>query len=196
MGNLSLGDREGGDNENDSSKNVTIAAKFLTKRALNTESVVRTFNPIWRSKNGFKVRNVGNHTILFIFDNEEEVKKIMEGEPWSFDKHLVMIKRYNYSIPIKDLVFDQVSLWVQVHDIPIKYLSREVAEKLCEAVGEVNKESSLLEVDCGNVMRIRVKVNTTLPLCRGRILHLRMDRRDGYHSNTNGFQMYVTGADG
>uniref|UniRef100_A0A7N2LME0 CCHC-type domain-containing protein n=1 Tax=Quercus lobata TaxID=97700 RepID=A0A7N2LME0_QUELO len=172
---FSLNDREGGEvklNENESSKNVTIAAKFLTKRALNTESVVRTFNPIWRSKNGFKVRNVGNHTILFIFDNEEEVKKIMEGEPWSFDKHLVMIKRYDYSIPIKDLVFDQVSLWVQVHDIPIKYLSREVAEKLCEAVGEVNKESSLLEVDRGNVMRIRVKVNTTLPLCRGRIFTL------------------------
>ena len=77
-----MDDREGGEvklNENESSKNVTIAAKILTKRALNTESVIRTFNPIWRPKNGFKVRNVGNHTILFIFDNEEEVEKIMEG---------------------------------------------------------------------------------------------------------------------
>ena len=157
MGNLSLGDREGGDvklNENDSSKNVTIAAKFLTKRALNTESIMRTFNPIWWPNNGFKVRNVGNHTILFIFD------------------HLVMIKRYDYSIPVKDLVFDHVSLWVQVHDIPIKYLSREVVEKLYEATGEVNKKSSLMEVDRGNVMRIRLRVNITLPLCRGRIFTL------------------------
>lgn len=154
---MSLGDREGGDvklNENDSSKNVTIAAKFLTKRALNTESIMRTFNPIWWPNNGFKVRNVGNHTILFIFD------------------HLVMIKRYDYSIPVKDLVFDHVSLWVQVHDIPIKYLSREVVEKLYEATGEVNKKSSLMEVDRGNVMRIRLRVNITLPLCRGRIFTL------------------------
>ena len=55
-GNLSLDDREGGEvqlNENESSKNVTIAAKFLTKRALSTEAVIRTFNPIWRPKNGF-----------------------------------------------------------------------------------------------------------------------------------------------
>ena len=154
---MSLGDREGGDvklNENDSSKNVTIAAKFLTKRALNTESIIRTFNPIWWPNNGFKVRNVGNHTILFIFD------------------HLVMIKRYDYSIPVKDLVFDHVSLRVQVHDIPIKYLSREVVEKLYEATGEVNKKSSLMEVDRGNVMRIRLRVNITLPLCRGRIFTL------------------------
>ena len=61
---------------------------------------------------------------------------------------------------------------MQVHDISIKYLSREVVEKLYEAAGEVNKKSSLMEVDRGNVMRIRVTVNTTLPLCKGRIFTL------------------------
>nr|XP_023883814.1 uncharacterized protein At4g02000-like [Quercus suber] len=118
------------------------------------------------------MHNVGNHIILFIFDNEEEVEKIMEGEPWSFDKHLVMIKRYDYSIPVKDLVFEYVSLWVQVQDIPIKYLSQEIVEKLYEVAGVVNKEPNLVEVDRGSVMRIRVRVDTTLPLCRGRIFTL------------------------
>ena len=74
-------------------------------------------------KNGFKVRNVGNHVVLFIFDNEEELEKILEGEPWSFNKHLVMIQCYDHTILVRDLVFDHVSLWVQVHDIPIQYLS-------------------------------------------------------------------------
>ena len=91
----------------------------LTKQALNTESIVRTFNTIWMPKNGFKVRNVGNHDVLFIFDSEEEIEKILEGEPWSFNKHLVMIQRYDHTILVRDLVFDRVSLWVQVHDIPI-----------------------------------------------------------------------------
>ena len=131
-----------------------------------------TFNPIWRPKNGFKVRNMGNHTILFIFDNEEEVEKILKGDPWSFDKHLVMIKWYDYSIPVQDLVFEHVTLWVQVHDIQTNYLSREIAEKLCEAARKVSTEPTLAEVDRGNVMRIRVTVNTTLPLCRGRVFTL------------------------
>ena len=74
-------------------------------------------------KNGFKVRNVGNHVVLFIFDNEEEIEKILEGEPWSFNKHLVMIQCYDHTILVRDLVFDHVSLWVQVYDIPIQYLS-------------------------------------------------------------------------
>ena len=170
--NLSLNDREGGEFQFDEEtewSSCTIAAKFLTRRALNTEAIIRTVNPIWRSKNGFKVRNVGNHILLFMFDSEEEVEKIFDGEPWSFDKHLVMIQRYDHSIPAKDLVFDQVSLWVQVHDIPIKFLSQEVAEKLCEAVGEVKTEVNQKEVERGKIMRISVRVNINLPLCRGRV---------------------------
>ena len=49
-GNISLDDREGGEvqlNATESSKKVTIAAKFLTKRALSTEVVIRNFNLIW-----------------------------------------------------------------------------------------------------------------------------------------------------
>lgn len=76
-----------------------------------------------------------------------------------------MIKRNDYSILIQDLVFDHVFLWVQVHDIPTQYLSREVVEKLCKATGIVNKESSLVEMDRGSVMRIRVRVDVTLSLC-------------------------------
>ena len=75
---MSLNDREGGDlrlNKEQCTSKFSIAAKFLTRRVLNTKSVVRIFNAIWRSVNGFKVRNAGDHIILFTFDNEEEVEK-------------------------------------------------------------------------------------------------------------------------
>jgi len=48
-GNMSLNDREGGDfqmNKDRSSSKFAIAAKFLTRWALNTEVIVRMFNPI------------------------------------------------------------------------------------------------------------------------------------------------------
>ena len=45
-------------------------------------------------------------------------------------------------------------------------------EKLCEVAGVVNTDSSLTKVDRGSVMRIRVKVDVTLPLYHGRIFSL------------------------
>ena len=44
-----------------------LAAKFLTKRALNPEAVAATFMPIWRSKRGFKIKNLGNHIMSLYF---------------------------------------------------------------------------------------------------------------------------------
>ena len=164
---------------------------------LNTEAIIKTFNSIWRSKNGFKVRKVGNHILLFVFDNEEEVESIFEGEPWNFDKHLVLIRRYDNSIPVKELVFDHVSLWVQVHDIPVQFLSREVAKKLCGAVGEVRKDVNLREVERGEVMRIRVRIDVTLPRQFPSVVEefsrRKMDRRVGSPSSTNAYQTFITG---
>ena len=76
--NLSLNDREGGGvclAKEKSLSECIIASQFLTKRTLNIEAIIRTFNPLWRSKNGFEVRNAGDHMMFFVFDNKEEVDK-------------------------------------------------------------------------------------------------------------------------
>lgn len=78
--------------DDDSKEKFSIAAKFLTKRAINMEVIAKTFNPLWRAKNGFKIQSFGDHKILFTFDNREDVERILEGEPWT--KHLVAMSRY------------------------------------------------------------------------------------------------------
>lgn len=75
---MSLNDREGGRaclSKELGSNEFIIAAKFQTKRALNINAIVRTFSPLWRCCNGFKVGIAGDHMLLFVFDNEEEVGK-------------------------------------------------------------------------------------------------------------------------
>ena len=58
-----------------------IVARFLTKRPLNIEAIANTFTPLWRSKSGFKVKNIGDHVVLFSFDNKSDVDRILSAEP-------------------------------------------------------------------------------------------------------------------
>jgi len=91
---LTLFDREGpGCCLLNDDRDFSIAAKFLTKRAINIDVIARTFNLLWSARNGFKIQNFGDHKILFTFNNREDVDRILEGEPWSFDKHLVVMHR-------------------------------------------------------------------------------------------------------
>ena len=83
-----------------------IAAKFLTKRALNPNAVVATFTPIWQSKRGFKINNLGTHIILFTFHSESKVDTILANAKWSFDKHLVILQKYDGVSKMEDLDFN------------------------------------------------------------------------------------------
>ena len=172
---LSLSDREGGKlavKKDRVSHEFAFVARFLTKRVLNTEAIIRTFSPLWRSRNGFKVRNAGDHILIFEFDNAEEVEKILSSEPWSFDRHLVVLQKLANAIPVHDMALNTVSLWVQVHNMPISFLNRGVAEDLCDAVGKVDRSTSDVEVDRGSFFRVRVRVDISIPLCRGRVLSI------------------------
>ena len=111
-----------------------IAAKFLTKRVLNIDAIAATFTPLWRSKNGFKIKNLGNHVVLFTLESKAEVDNILTNEPWSFDKHLMVLQRYG---EVHELECTLTPFWVQVHGIPVKFMTTAVVESLCEAVGQV-----------------------------------------------------------
>ena len=91
---MSLNAREGdklGLDDEISTKNFTMAAKILTKQALNVEAVTKTLSLLWRLVKGFKVRKISDHVLLFTFEKKDEVERIMSNAPWSFDKHLVVL---------------------------------------------------------------------------------------------------------
>ena len=63
------------------SKEFVLAAKFLTKRALNVEAIGRTFKPLWRAKKDFKVHEGGDHILLFVFELETNAERVLANEP-------------------------------------------------------------------------------------------------------------------
>ena len=170
---LSLSEREGDDiciKRDRCSTEHRIAAFFLTRRALNMDAVVRTFKPLWHVDNRFTVSNEGAYKVLFGFHSSEDVDRILFGEPWSFDKSLVVLQQYNWITTLEDLAFEKVSFWVQVHNIPIGYRSKSVAKDIYEPIRVVDRLTEASECKGGNYMRVRVTLDVYQPLCRGRII--------------------------
>ena len=42
---------------------------------------------------GIITLDMGDHRVLFIFSEQSDVDRVLAGEPWSFNKNLVALKR-------------------------------------------------------------------------------------------------------
>jgi hypothetical protein len=82
-----------------------LAAKFLTRRTLNVEAVARTFKPLWRMDHGFTVRDMNDNRLVFVFEDAADRERVMMGEPWAYDKHLVILKRIEEDEAIEEVAF-------------------------------------------------------------------------------------------
>ena len=148
-----------------------LVAKFFTRRVLNMKAIARTFKLLWKTRKGFKIRDMGDHKILFVFPEEADIDRVLEGEPWSFDRHLVVLQRIDRDDAIRSRDFRVTHFWVQVHDMPVGSFSLDLAKEIGSVVGKVENQMT----DEGdryrvNFIRIRVAVDIHKLICCGRTI--------------------------
>ena len=74
------------------------------------------------------------------------MERVLNTEPWSFDKHLMVLHRYDKEVDVLDIDFNMVNFWIQVHNIPVCFRTRAVAEKICGVAGLVDKNTDEREI--------------------------------------------------
>ena len=131
-----------------------------------------TFRPLWRTRNDFCICDAGDNHLLFTFELESDLEKVLLQEPWSFDRHLVVLQKYDATSPMEQVDFLKSSFWIQIHNLPLICLTSNVAMEIGESLGDVNKSVNVSDMVGGNFMQIRVLIDITCPLCRSRIISL------------------------
>ena len=71
------------------------------------------------------------------------------------------------------MAFDRACFWLQVHDLPLGSLNMRVTKEIVSAAGEVvHSEESSDEYEGSNFVRVRMSLDITKPLSRGRKIGL------------------------
>jgi 14-3-3 protein epsilon len=74
--------------------------------------------------------------IFQFFHKLDNMQRVMNGGPWSFDGHLLLLSQIGQGMIPSQVPLFQAMFWVQVHDIPIGIMTKKVGEGLGKFLGE------------------------------------------------------------
>ncbi|KAF4357371.1 hypothetical protein F8388_023550 [Cannabis sativa] len=141
-----------------SPQSFCLVAKILTPKTIKVDWVANVMKDAWIIRCPFSFSDYRSSMFLVRFGCEGDWRRVMEGQPWHFDRNLIL-----FAIPdeFDSVVPSQVNfvpLWVQVHLITFGKISTDRAKFLSEQLGD------LIEVHIASLY------DTILPFIRIRVL--------------------------
>lgn len=123
-----------------------IGKVFREKKKTNFVSMRNAMMKIWHHKGLCKVVVLELNVYQFVFNSITERDGILQGQPWLFDNQLLVLYPWSDSLNRKMDYFNVFSVWVQVWNIPLHWLSVETGKKIGTALGTV---SDVMLVEAG-----------------------------------------------
>ncbi|TXG59832.1 hypothetical protein EZV62_014405 [Acer yangbiense] len=124
---------------------LCMVGKVLSKKRVNRDAFMRVIGKIWQVQKGVDIESVTGNTFTFHFKDESDLNRVISGSPWSFDNTLIAMSKPVGKGTIESLIFDQVDFWVQIHQVPLLCMTREIGRLLGGMIGEV------LDIDGGTL---------------------------------------------
>ena len=148
-----------------------LVGGLLTDKKVNKEAFKNVLSRIWRVDGYVAFKEIQDNLWIIEFSDEKVKKRVMAGRPWSFDRHILVLKDFDGRVPPTRMDFMQSTFWIQVHDMPLICMFRAVGKKIGESLGHFEE----VDVDddgagWGRSLRIRVTLGLTKPLEYGREL--------------------------
>lgn len=96
--NLSIEEEEehgvivGAETIHEKKKTFMLVGRFMTDKNINFQAMQNLLASLWRPKEGMEVHDIGGYIYSFIFYHIIDLRKLMEGGPWSFEQNMLVCK--------------------------------------------------------------------------------------------------------
>ncbi|CAA0819866.1 Unknown protein [Striga hermonthica] len=102
------------------------------------------------------------------FETKEDKEKILQGKSWTFDGQYILLKDWKPEAQVFTEEDEKVQIWVQIHNLPLHWLTLELGLKIGGVIGKVvNVQVPSAESSNGHIMKVQVELNLREPIPRG-----------------------------
>lgn len=149
---------------------LCLIGHFLTDMSIRLKVMMEIIANVWRPRRGVTITETEKGLYLFQIYHILDMDKVVNGGPWNFDNHLLLLGRVQMGVTLSSSIpLFHVAFWVQDHNLPLGFMTIAVGMYLGNYIG------SFMEYDKSNnadlwkkYMRIIVLIDVRVPLKKER----------------------------
>lgn len=146
---------------------LCLVGRFLTEKSINVRAMKLKMADLWKPAMGISIKDLKEGLFLFQFYHKEDMNWVVSNGPWTFDGALLVMSAIKTGEDPTRVPLVEVDFWVQIHDLPVGYMSEVVGKQLGNFFGQ------FLQYDTKNnssiwreFMRLRIRIDVRRPLKR------------------------------
>lgn len=144
-----------------------LIGRFLMEKNINFTTMQNVLASVWRPKEGVKIHDLGGMWYSFVFYHPLDLRKVVEGGPWSFEHGMLVYKQIAGEEDPQVVPLNKADIWIQVYDVPKGFVSESILQSIANFIGCFVKSDPMnLNGIWKTYYRIRVKIDVSKPLKR------------------------------
>lgn len=96
-----------------------MVGRLLSNRPFNAQAMINTLKLIWKPAKSLSVETIDDNCFLFNFTGRGDLDHVLEGRPWFFERHVLLIDEIGLSVSSRNQVLESTPFWIQQYDLPI-----------------------------------------------------------------------------
>ncbi|KAJ4827618.1 hypothetical protein Tsubulata_032480 [Turnera subulata] len=141
-----------------------LVGKLWTVKNFNANALLRTVTSIWNPRKGVEASEIGSNLFLFQFNDNKDIERVLEGEPWHFDRHILVLQKISGDEQPSTIAPSKTPIWAHLYDVPLRLRSEGLTPMVVRQLGKyLGIDKSLLPAK-SKVIKVRVRLDLTQTL--------------------------------
>jgi hypothetical protein len=155
-----------------------IIGKLIADRLVSKELLKDSLSRWWKIKGEPSFKVLGDNLFLIDFTYKEDKERVLARQSWVFENSLFLIEDFDGTAAPTEFTFDKASFWVQMTNLPLGCMGKEIGEMIAASVGVVQAIDTDGEgLGWGESLRAKILLDLSKPLPRGRKIKLQGSTR-------------------
>lgn len=146
---------------------LCLMGRFITEGVVNFMAMKQTFAALWRPGRGVHIREIDVNLYLFQFYHVVDIKRVIDGSPWSFNRKVLVIARMKDGDVPRSVRLNSLDVWVQIHDLRAGFMTEKIVKEVGNYIGcFVESCPRNFKEGWKEYLRVRVTMDLPKPLKR------------------------------